>query len=148
MRFFQCHKQGKVFQPTLVLVVKYSVVPAYRRTGFAIKMAERPVQNAQFPGNHLSKIDLVFGEIWQVIQIAGVEQAILYQRLRADNVSVTGKCRKALVGRVAVPCRSKGKDLPQPAARACQKFEPLMSLWTDIPNTVGTRQAGWVQENA
>ena len=98
---------------------------------------------ALFEGN-----DLLTMKPEDMRQVRGAKEAIAHQELRADEIRIARKCRKALIGRVTVARGTQGQDLPPALLSPRQGLDPATDLRgsAEYNLALGERRAEIVKE--
>src|SRR5262249_21772085 len=82
------------------------------------------------------------------LAVAGPQQSVLDQPVRADQEPVAGKRRQGLVRRVAIPCGTQWQRLPPSLAGLVEAVDPRQRRRPYVADAVGRGQRGDVQQHA
>ena len=136
---FQCHEQRIVFEPVGIFLCKTIEV-------FILLFREPAIGGAQgFESApvHLSVIDggSFLPEI-ECIALLFFQESLLDQSLQIDEVRISRKGRKTLVGRIAEPRRSERQDLPVGLSGLFQEIDKVAGFLRKTADSVFRGQTG------
>src|SRR5262249_19688666 len=114
---FQCSEQRVIVQPIGLVVTKLIVVEPQRRASHGAEAAPGHFKQLVFEGYDRVVINGVFRQGTPLRTIAGPQESLFDQAIRADEQPVACEGRQELVGRVTVTSWAERQRLPP--ALAC-----------------------------
>jgi hypothetical protein len=113
-----------------------------------LKTGKSLLQKTKFPRDEQAEVHAGGVEVRHVGEVILVQQSVLDQTIETDQVRVSRKRRKALIGRVTIPGGTQRKHLPEFAAGGGEPVHKAICLRTQVADPVRTRQAGGVKEDS
>ena len=138
----QCHKQGKVRQPTTVFAAEIVKIV---RTRKSVICQVQHLQAALILG-----AKVYFGSIFppeKALYFFPAKQPIPDQLFEIDEVMVTCISRTRLIGRISITRGGQGQDLPIALTRLFQKIDKRKRLCAHGADSISTGQRGDVHQN-
>ena len=115
----------------------------------SIRPAQHPLvgvgQQCSLPGDDGTVVDPAVREPGRIDL---VEQAIVDEAFRADEMRVAGEGGERLIRAVTVSGRSEREQLPDTASGTIQELEPAVGTRPEVADAVRPGEAGRVQEDA
>ena len=94
------------------------------------------------------KVGAVAREVGEAVEVGGVEQAVRYEQLGADEQRVAGEGGRAGVRRAAVAAGHERQHLPDALPGAFQEVSEAVSGRAEIAESEGTRKGSQVEQKA
>src|SRR5262249_46305382 len=145
--FLQRHKKGVIIEPDRVSTLE-AIKGLFERRGAArLKTLPRLGENAVLERDDGAVVDAL-GREASAGEIGRLQESVLHQQLRADEVGIAREGGEALIGGVAVAGGTERQDLPPLLARPRQGIHPSTCGRTQVADAVRSGQRRGVQQYA
>jgi hypothetical protein len=138
--FFACHEERKVLQPFSVVLAENVEGLTAGLCSVCKKSASSFAKEFLFEGDDSAVRHAFVWNIRCIGEILRRQKSLLAKSFQIYEQGISGKCREALIRRIAVSGGVQRQDLPDFLPRPGQEFDELMSGISKIADAVDARQ--------
>ena len=140
----QCHEEGIVLQPPMVFRKELLIIGILADIAALVGLAQQGI--AVFVQLGIVHVRSIGAEVGGVAFLLG-QHALFDQRFQADEIGISRKGGKALVGRIAIAGGADGQDLPVGLSGIVEPVHKIVCTLGKAAHAVLGRQAGDGQQD-